>query len=104
MKDLVLSQIPRETVLCVLSFGSHHELQVVLQSGTEEQRQKHLGFGQRDVLEQDRTTSIQLGGERGRSSGLATKDFCSSELQMHSRSAEGLKIFMGPLYGLVGSI
>lgn len=26
MKDLVLSQIPRETVLCVLSFGSHHEL------------------------------------------------------------------------------
>lgn len=41
---LALSQIPAETMLCcVLSSGSYHELQVVLQGGTEGQRQKAFG-------------------------------------------------------------
>lgn len=44
VKDLALSKIPAETELCcMLSLGSHHELQVVLQSGTVRQRQKVFG-------------------------------------------------------------
>lgn len=42
VKGLVLSEISAETVLC-LSFGSHHELQVVLQTSREGQRQKAFG-------------------------------------------------------------
>ena len=62
VKGLALSQISAETVFCcVLSFGSQHELHVVLQGSAEGKDRKRLGFGQRDVLKQDRTTSVKLG-------------------------------------------
>lgn len=59
VKSLVLPEIPRETAL-LYGLGSHHALQVVLQSGTEEPGRQHLGLGQRAVLKQDRRTLEQM--------------------------------------------
>lgn len=46
LKGLALAQIAAEKVLfCVMTSASSHELQVVLQGGTEEKDKKYLGIG-----------------------------------------------------------
>jgi len=101
-KGVALSQVPAETVLYVLSFCSHHELQVVLQGGTEGQRQKAFGFWAEGCVKAGQNNINTTAGAGAQD--LQQRICAAQNCRYFSRSAERWKIFMGPLYTLPGSI
>lgn len=87
VKGLALSQIPAETVLCVLSFGSHHELQVVLQGGTEGQKQKAFGVWAEGCVKAGQNNLNTTGGAGAQD--LQQRISAAQNCRCFSRRAEG---------------